>query len=254
MKYEKYAVFIDIDETLDGGDEALKKNIAVIQKVRKAGHYVLLNTGRSTAFIPEKIRAKEDFDGAVTGCGAVARVGEKVIFKKLMPEHLIRKFNSYVLEQKLKGYLQGYEEMYYYIASDYVEPGWTLLSEEKFSELMANRTEIEKFSVSGEIPPDLDEVMGEECEVLRFPAYGEILQRSCGKGKALLEVAEYLGISQKNTIAMGDSMNDYEMLTAAGISVAMGNADDRIKAIADMVTETANEAGVAAALEKIFKV
>jgi len=53
-------------------------------------------------------------------------------------------------------------------------------------------------------------------------------------------------------IAMGDSMNDYDMIEAAGVGVAMGNAIDKIKEIADFTTSDVNEAGVAEALIKIF--
>ena len=51
-------------------------------------------------------------------------------------------------------------------------------------------------------------------------------------------------------MAVGDSGNDAEMLMAAGLGVAMGNASKEIKAISDVITLTNEECGVAHAIEK----
>ena len=61
-----------------------------------------------------------------------------------------------------------------------------------------------------------------------------------------------LGIKREDTIAIGDSMNDYHMLQFAGIAVAVGNAEEQIKDIADIITEDCNNSGVGKALERIF--
>lgn len=60
-----------------------------------------------------------------------------------------------------------------------------------------------------------------------------------------------LGINFDNCIAFGDSMNDIEMLKAAKYSVAMGNADERVKAAAGYVTKSNNEEGIYFALEEL---
>ena len=54
------------------------------------------------------------------------------------------------------------------------------------------------------------------------------------------------------TLAIGDNQNDLEMLSFAGVSAAMGNAEDDVKAAAGFVTGTNNEDGAAAFLEKYF--
>ena len=65
-------------------------------------------------------------------------------------------------------------------------------------------------------------------------------------------VMDYLNLPVEQSISMGDSLNDYEMIEYAGIGVAMGNAVEEIKSIADMVTADVDDSGVAVALEKIF--
>jgi hydroxymethylpyrimidine pyrophosphatase-like HAD family hydrolase len=60
------------------------------------------------------------------------------------------------------------------------------------------------------------------------------------------------GIRREETIAIGDNFNDKEMIIYAGQGVAMGNAPDEIKSVADFVTDTNNRDGVARALEHFF--
>lgn len=78
----------------------------------------------------------------------------------------------------------------------------------------------------------------------------ELTSKTATKSNALLRLAGILGISQEETMAIGDSFNDLDMLEAAGTSVAMGNAEPEIKETADLITKTNNEDGVAWAIEK----
>jgi hydroxymethylpyrimidine pyrophosphatase-like HAD family hydrolase len=72
------------------------------------------------------------------------------------------------------------------------------------------------------------------------------------KSNAVKFVSERLKLDSSEIIAMGDNYNDIEMIKFAGMGVAMGNAPDDIKAIADFVTDTNNDDGVRKALEKFF--
>ena len=84
------------------------------------------------------------------------------------------------------------------------------------------------------------------------PFYLEILPRSIQKGQGLLEVCSILGIYPEEVIAFGDAENDIPMLRAAGFGVAMGNAQEKVKASADYVTLSNNCDGIAAALERFL--
>jgi len=78
----------------------------------------------------------------------------------------------------------------------------------------------------------------------------EINYRDVHKAKALHLICEKLNITMDAVIAMGDSLNDYKMLEQAGVGVAMKNAQQPILQIADYVTESNNDDGVAQAIEK----
>lgn len=73
----------------------------------------------------------------------------------------------------------------------------------------------------------------------------------CGaeKGSALLRLADHLGISQDETMAFGDGENDYSLIEKAGLGVVMENGIEGLKAIADYITGTNNDAGVARTIE-----
>lgn len=80
--------------------------------------------------------------------------------------------------------------------------------------------------------------------------YLEIANPQVNKGVALAYLADKLGISRNEVMAVGDSQNDLDMITYAGWGVAMGNASDKVKAAAQAVTEHNDADGVAEAIAK----
>jgi hypothetical protein len=78
----------------------------------------------------------------------------------------------------------------------------------------------------------------------------EISAQKVDKGIGLKKLCEYLGISIDETIAVGDGYNDLEALKAAGLSIAMGNAVEEIKEIADVVVADCDHDGCAQAIEQ----
>ena len=73
----------------------------------------------------------------------------------------------------------------------------------------------------------------------------EIVSEGADKGIGLQKLCDHLGMDIEETIAVGDSMNDIEILQTAGLSVAMGNACDGAKAAADIITDDCDHDGVA---------
>lgn len=76
----------------------------------------------------------------------------------------------------------------------------------------------------------------------------EIHSRQTSKGIALENLSYKLGLSLEHAMAIGDSINDLSMFEKVKYSVAMGNANDKIKAVCNMITETNEENGVAKAI------
>lgn len=67
------------------------------------------------------------------------------------------------------------------------------------------------------------------------PCYMEIYHTCAGKGRALLKLADILGIPPEQTIAIGDTANDISIIKAAGLGLATANAKQALKDVADAV-------------------
>ncbi len=80
----------------------------------------------------------------------------------------------------------------------------------------------------------------------------EVNTATANKGSGLLALGRKLGFEKHQIMGIGDSDNDLEMLKTVGYGVAMGNASDAVKAVADFVTLTCEEDGVAVAIEGIL--
>lgn len=84
------------------------------------------------------------------------------------------------------------------------------------------------------------------------PHFLEILNKNSNKGNGVALLADYLGIAKNEVICVGDAGNDLHMLKYAGLSVAMDNAFDDIKEVADYVTFSNEDDGVAHIIEKFI--
>ncbi|MCD9024098.1 Cof-type HAD-IIB family hydrolase [Cohnella silvisoli] len=99
--------------------------------------------------------------------------------------------------------------------------------------------------------PELKALFGSKVHLTKSkPNYLEFLHPEGTKGHALRFLAAHYGIPMEETIAMGDAMNDHEMIETAGLGVAMANAVPALKEIADYITLSNNDDGVKHVLEK----
>ena len=82
-----------------------------------------------------------------------------------------------------------------------------------------------------------------------LPIYIEINDKEANKGTALGELAKLCGVDMEQTVAVGDGQNDLPMFAAAGLSVAMGNAPEEIRRMADEVAGQVKGDGIVSLLE-----
>ena len=72
------------------------------------------------------------------------------------------------------------------------------------------------------------------------------------KQHGIIEVAKLLNISTKDIIAIGDGYNDFPLLMACGLKIAMGNANEELKKIADFIAPSVEEDGIVTVIEKFI--
>lgn len=92
----------------------------------------------------------------------------------------------------------------------------------------------------------------EYCVVRSSKIFLEFLNKNTNKGTALLQLASYLNIPRENTMAIGDAGNDLEMIKRAGVGVAMENGFEEVKKVANYITTSNEDSGVAKAISKFI--
>ena len=94
----------------------------------------------------------------------------------------------------------------------------------------------------------------DEFYVVRSQKYlVEVLTKGVNKAFGLEKLAQKLNIQPSEIAAVGDAANDIEMLEYAGLAIAMGNASEEVKAIADIVTDTNENNGVIKAIDNLIQ-
>ena len=238
----KYAFFIDIDGTLTDDRTVPQKNLDAISKARREGHKVFINTGRSLAFIPRFVLELTEHDGVVAGSGAYCRVGDEVILAAKFDPETLKKAGAFLIGRGRKFMFEGQEVILFHNRS-IDRPGFFELTDVSELESKYKDVAVEKINISGLIDEEEYEFLSRLMNTVRHPDYAECAPVGCDKGKGLRLVMERIGQGFKS-VAIGDSANDIDMIKAADISVAMGNSDQSLKDICDLVTLSNEEGGV----------
>ena len=103
--------------------------------------------------------------------------------------------------------------------------------------------------------PSLAERLGASASLTcAIPTMLEVLPAGGSKGKGVRALLDRLGVAPEEVMAIGDAENDIGMLELAGLSVAMGNAPEDVRSVADHVSESNTEDGAAAALERFLEI
>lgn len=252
---ERYAVFLDIDGTLlSDSFQIPERNLKAIAAAREKGHMVFINTGRSWGNIPGELHEQFNVDGIISGSGAMITMNGEIVFKACMSQDIIKRVTEYIFKHReYWALLEGLNDVYA-ISNDIRERRDYQIpveSPEDYLKICAN-DEIQVIAMGKIVPDDFKELFADELTVFQFDTYADLVVKGLNKAVGIQKVLELTGIRRENTIAIGDSNNDYDMLSFAGIGVAMANSQQRILDMADYVTDTNHNCGVAKAIEKFL--
>jgi Cof subfamily protein (haloacid dehalogenase superfamily) len=271
------AVFVDVDGTLLGDDGRVPPSAAgAVRRARAAGHLVLLCTGRSLAELWPPILSV-GFDGVVAASGSYVEVGGVPLCHRTIPGEQLRRAAAYFESHHTPVYFQGNDDIYAApAAQDYLRAlvvdsltardGRATSDDTLLGFVESIRTDTDPLRepimkvVYFGAPVSLEQLIAEfgaDFEVVRaaFPLFGshsgELSLRGVHKAYGMDIALAHLGVSLADTIAIGDSYNDLEMLEHAAVSVAMAHAPDQVKAAADFVTGTPAQDGIEAAFRRL---
>ena len=252
---EKKLFVFDLDGTLLTSKNQLLQSTVLALDYLQRKHTVMLATGRSRFLIKDILDELAIKDYIVCN-GSAAFLNDRQVFKRTLEKNKLKTLLTHFRKQKIDIALTGLDHFC------------------RISSFQVSQMEQAMRSIGGEIPdylpdfhlendtyqglafyaPQLDERIQSEFSDFRFvrwhPLFVDIVPNQGSKAVTMLTIAQNLGIKTENIISFGDEKNDIEMLTAAGTGIAMGNANDSVKAIADFVTKTNDDDGIVYALEK----
>jgi hydroxymethylpyrimidine pyrophosphatase-like HAD family hydrolase len=247
------AVFLDIDGTLIFRDQGpFADDLDAIRAVRRQGHRVFLNTGRSFANIPPALKEAPWVDGIACGGGAHVVLGGKTVYHKWAPREALRAVLVHYLERKKWCVFEGETALYgvnRFDPSLFAAPPLPVTGADDFSGLYRDAV-ITKLTLDRGITVEDREVLDGFFQLNQFEGYFEAIIKGESKSGALGIILERAGIPRRNSVAIGDGFNDIDLIRAAGFGVAMGNACDELKEAAGAVTADWAHGGVGAALRK----
>lgn len=246
---DKYAFFLDIDGTLTSAGGICEENKLAIKKARELGHKIFINSGRSMGYVPQCVREVE-FDGYVVGIGCYITYGDELVLSvAIPPEEVAEMFDKFTSEGKevvLEGEIQNFRNKYNE-NEDFIllENGREYV--EKYSD-----SRITKFFVPYNFSEKELDFIRRRYTAFQHPTYLEYAPKGYSKATGMEMLLQKCNIPRERCVAIGDSANDIDMLKYAGISVAVGNAQDEVKALCTKITAPANEGGVGKAICEII--
>ena len=271
---EKLIAF-DMDGTLMRDDKSISgRTIQALRAVAEKGMYLVPTTGRSYDGLPEEIRQLPFIRYVIASNGALVYDAKekKVLHKAEMDKEASKRMLEYMTGlpamvtcyQNGKGWIDfnGRGPMEAYAPTPQQFPFMKRVFEpiENLKEsIWAFGDTTQKLQVFFENGAIRDSYLKEMQET--FPEYAisyallnniEVNAPEANKGNALHFLCAYLHVAREESLAFGDGINDMTMILEAGTGVAMANAESSVLEIADAVTASNNEDGVAVFLEQLL--
>lgn len=264
-------IFMDVDGTLVNDNGIIPESAKLaIQNARENGHLVFLCTGRSKAELFSEILAV-GFDGIIGAAGGYIEIGDEVLLHERVKNedvaHLVQFFDEHGVDFYLEsnGGLFASKNCKKHIqaiidkikrdnpeAKEEIERGMQPFHDCLIEGEDLIRDDINKISFLGSDLPfeRITQEFSSKFNVIpsTVPFFGansgELSVPGIHKATAIEKLLQHLHIDRKDTYAYGDGHNDIEMLEYVKYGIAMGNAKDEVKKIADDVTDTHDNDGI----------
>lgn len=268
MKYELLA--LDMDGTLLKSDKTISPvTLTAIREAVEAGTAVILSTGRNYAELFDYPELKTMLEYGILNSGAViydfvhgkpaaTRLLEPATVRNVMKAamkydtmiHVHTVDNTYALGEQIDRMPEYHMAVYQPMFRKSCVPVSDI-----FTCTEEHIHEVSKICIYFRDTPPREllrkELEGGPVELVYSEATSlEVTTPGVTKAYGLQLLCDHMGIRPEQSIVVGDSDNDLEILEAAGLAVAMGNANERVRACCDIVTEDNDHDGIASVIRK----
>jgi hypothetical protein len=260
---------IDVDGTLLDGSHRLRTEVKeAVNRLAASGCAVALATARGPQAVVEIVQ-KFDFAPSLI-CFSGGWIGElestsglpvNVRLDRRLPADIARLILDQAINQGVEPNVFTPETWRVRKLTDEIVEETRIVNLQPMvsEELLVDEVEPSKImlisrfdAADGALPPIERSIQSISTVTFSKPNYLEILPIGVNKAKAVATLSRFLGVDLSEVAAIGDGLNDVEMLSEVGFAIAMGNASDRVKAAADLVVGSNNEAGVCQAVNQIL--
>ncbi len=268
-KLSNWLIASDIDGTLnDKSRRLVRRNYDAIHKyIEEYGGHFTLASGRNPESMRKHFERLDIPNGkavVINGAGIYDFAEEKFVWTSPLNEHCIDMVRK-CIEKFPTIAFQVITDDYVYIFRPTISARILAINAQSKVKYFYNFDKIPKDNwykvIFTGLPPALKWLeryiinMSNTTENLMYssPFSYEMVNEDTNKGKAVLKLAEMLGVPKENTAAIGDYFNDYEMLKAVALPACCGQAPKGMKRIAKLVTCHCNLGAVADLIEYIIK-
>lgn len=265
-------VALDLDgTTLNHNKEISMRTVKAFRDLAERKKHIVIATGRTFNSLPEQLFEIDGLEYVITSNGAhITRLADKkCIYESYISPKSVEEIGKimsqtdYSVEVVVggKAFMSKTEfETMEEEGSSFRDVEYVIATRNPVDNIYAfmleNKDGIENISINFPEERDREKVRKllsnvDDITVTNSFSYNfEIGGAKTSKGEALKHLMDVVGIGREELMACGDSPNDSEMIKLARVGVVMDNADNGLKEIADFVTASNNEEGVAKAIEK----
>lgn len=262
----------DVDGTLLHNGKVSKEDLQAIEKLKEQGIHFFISTGRLPASIERLLHDIGISCGLSTMNGSYCFDEKGVIYECAIPSDIAMDIQSYLRKEHI--FYQVYDHKRAYLPGIMLEDiaefrRWhgagtdpqylafhydTYFTRNPIQKILEFQNQPFKFFI---LPKEKKEKVMRDLKaiseiIVTSSAENnlEIQSANTDKFRGLIKVCEHYGYTTDQLLCIGDYWNDYEMIKNAGIGVAMGNAVDELKEVADFITDSVTESGFARAMQK----
>ena len=258
-KFDGILMCTDLDGTLFKKDKTIsEENVRAIEYFKSEGGYFTFITGRMPMYVPyvyNTINPNAPF-GCINGGGIYDHRKEKYVYTVELDRRALTLVDAVDRELPMIGIqVNSFEKVYFnkdneamiHFRKETGAPNYRChyrAIEEPLAKVVFGENDEDNILALAKLLSEHE--LADEFDFIRSDKnLYEILPKGISKGNVLMKMCDILSIDPKRSVAVGDYDNDVSMIKAAGLGIAVSNATETVKAVADAITVSNEEHAIA---------